>query len=92
MFKAPESGVTMAMYNLNSSIRDFARASIEHRRTWKGSVITSFVSPLLYVLAMGVLLGGYVDGDPEPARGRDVLPRLRRARAARRAGDDHRLR
>src|SRR4051794_202265 len=32
-----------------------------YRRTWKGSVVTSFVMPLLYVLAMGVLLGGYVD-------------------------------
>jgi lipooligosaccharide transport system permease protein len=32
-----------------------------YRRTWKGSAITSFVHPLLYVAAMGVLLGGYVD-------------------------------
>ena len=28
VFDAPESGVTMAMYNLDSSIRDFARASM----------------------------------------------------------------
>ncbi len=32
-----------------------------YRRTWKGSAITSFVEPLLYVAAMGVLLGGYID-------------------------------
>ncbi len=32
-----------------------------YRRTWKGSVITSFVQPLFYVAAMGLLLGGYVD-------------------------------
>jgi lipooligosaccharide transport system permease protein len=32
-----------------------------YRRTWKGSAVTSFVMPLFYVLAMGVLLGGYVD-------------------------------
>ncbi len=31
-----------------------------YKRTWKGSVVTSFVMPLLYVLAMGVLLGGFV--------------------------------
>jgi lipooligosaccharide transport system permease protein len=31
-----------------------------YRRTWKGSVVTSFVLPLFYVLAMGVLLGGFV--------------------------------
>jgi isocitrate dehydrogenase len=30
VFKAPESGVTLAMYNLDSSIRDFARASFNY--------------------------------------------------------------
>ena len=30
VFKAPESGVTMAMYNLDGSIRDFARASLNY--------------------------------------------------------------
>lgn len=29
-------------------------------RTWRSSVVGSFVMPLLYVVAMGVLLGGYV--------------------------------
>ena len=38
--------------------------AIVYRRTWKGSVISSFVTPLLYVLAMGVLLGGFIKGDP----------------------------
>ena len=32
-----------------------------YRRTWKGSAISSFVMPLFYVGAMGVLLGGFVD-------------------------------
>src|SRR5436305_1054328 len=30
VFKAPASGVTLAMYNLDSSIRDFARASMNY--------------------------------------------------------------
>ena len=30
VFKAPESGVAMAMYNLDNSIRDFARASMNY--------------------------------------------------------------
>jgi isocitrate dehydrogenase len=30
VFKAPESGVTLAMYNLDSSIRDFARAALNY--------------------------------------------------------------
>jgi lipooligosaccharide transport system permease protein len=32
-----------------------------YRRTWKGSVFTSFVVPLFYVVAMGVLLGRFID-------------------------------
>jgi lipooligosaccharide transport system permease protein len=35
-----------------------------YKRTWKSSVVTSFLSPLLYVLAMGVLLGGFVHVSP----------------------------
>jgi lipooligosaccharide transport system permease protein len=38
-------------------------------RTWKGSVITSFVSPLFYVLAMGVLLGRFVHSGPARLEG-----------------------
>ena len=40
-----------------------------YRRTWRGSVVTSFVNPLLYVLAMGVLLGGFVHADPHRLEG-----------------------
>ena len=40
-----------------------------YRRTWKGSIITSFVSPLFYVLAMGVLLGGFVHVPPSRLEG-----------------------
>jgi lipooligosaccharide transport system permease protein len=43
--------------------------AIAYRRTWKGSVISSFVTPLLYVLAMGVLLGGFIQGDPDKLEG-----------------------
>jgi lipooligosaccharide transport system permease protein len=40
-----------------------------YARTWKGTIISSFVSPLLYVLAMGVLLGGFIKGDPARLEG-----------------------
>ena len=42
--------------------------STVYKRTWRGSVITSFLTPLLYVLAMGVLhfAGGAV---PAPIPG-----------------------
>lgn len=32
-----------------------------YRRTWRGSVISSFLLPLLFLAAMGVGLGGFVD-------------------------------
>jgi lipooligosaccharide transport system permease protein len=38
-------------------------------RTWKGSVVSSFVVPLLYIVAMGVLLGGFIQGDPAKLEG-----------------------
>jgi lipooligosaccharide transport system permease protein len=40
-----------------------------YKRTWKGSIITSFASPLFYVLAMGVLLGGFVHVSPARLEG-----------------------
>ncbi len=43
--------------------------AIVFRRTWKGSAITAFVTPLFYVLAMGVLLGGFIDVDPDQLDG-----------------------
>jgi lipooligosaccharide transport system permease protein len=39
------------------------------RRTWQGSVVSSLLSPLLYILAMGVVLGGFIEGDPETLEG-----------------------
>jgi lipooligosaccharide transport system permease protein len=32
-----------------------------YRRTWKGSAVSYFLQPWLYVAAMGLLLGGYID-------------------------------
>jgi lipooligosaccharide transport system permease protein len=51
----PQTGV------FSGAARLFDYWAIAYKRTWKGSAISSFVNPLLYVLAMGVLLGGYVD-------------------------------
>lgn len=35
-----------------------------YRRTWRGSVVSGFVTPILYLLAMGVGLGTLVDANP----------------------------
>lgn len=40
-----------------------------YRRTWRGTVISSFLAPLLYVVALGVLLGGFIPGDPARLEG-----------------------
>jgi lipooligosaccharide transport system permease protein len=40
-----------------------------YRRTWKGTVISSFVTPIFYVVAMGVLLGGFIEVDPSELEG-----------------------
>jgi lipooligosaccharide transport system permease protein len=39
------------------------------KRTWRGGVVSSFLTPLLYVVAMGVLLGGFIKGDPARLEG-----------------------
>ena len=38
-------------------------------RTWKASVVSSFLVPLLYIVALGVLLGGFIKGDPSKLEG-----------------------
>ena len=43
--------------------------SVVYQRTWRATVVSSFLAPLLYVLAMGVLLGGFIDADPEVLEG-----------------------
>jgi lipooligosaccharide transport system permease protein len=43
--------------------------AVLYLRTWKGSVTQSFVVPLLYIVAMGVLLGGFIEGDPAELEG-----------------------
>jgi len=40
-----------------------------YKRTWKASIVSSFLSPVFYVLAMGVLLGGFIAGDPDQLEG-----------------------
>ena len=39
------------------------------KRTWRGGFISSFVAPIFYVLGMGVLLGGFIEGDPARLEG-----------------------
>ncbi|MBX9908536.1 MAG: NADP-dependent isocitrate dehydrogenase [Beijerinckiaceae bacterium] len=49
VFKAPEAGVAMAMYNLDESIRDFARASLNYGLIRKYPVYLSTKNTILKV-------------------------------------------
>ena len=49
------------MSTLTMALRQTDYWATVYKRTWRGSVVSSFLMPLLYVAAMGVLLGGYVD-------------------------------
>ncbi len=40
-----------------------------YKRTWRGGVVSSFATPLFYVVAMGVLLGGFIEADPDRLEG-----------------------
>ncbi|MBO0844736.1 MAG: ABC transporter permease [Nocardioides sp.] len=50
---------------VTGALRQFDYWLTVYKRTWKGSIVTSFASPLFYVLAMGVLLGNYIHVSPE---------------------------
>ena len=39
------------------------------KRTWRAGVVSSFLAPIFYVVAMGVLLGGFIEGDPDRLEG-----------------------
>jgi lipooligosaccharide transport system permease protein len=47
---------------LSRSLRYAESEVIAYRRTWRGTVITSFVNPVFFLAAMGLGLGQLVDG------------------------------
>jgi len=48
-------------------LRQFDYWVTTYRRTWRGSVVSSFLIPLLFLAAMGLGLGGYVDDSAGPS-------------------------
>jgi len=65
----PRSGSTRPRLDVRRAARMSDYWLIAYKRTWRGSAISSFVVPLLYILAMGVLLGGFIKGDPDKLEG-----------------------
>jgi lipooligosaccharide transport system permease protein len=39
----------------------FEHQLVAYRRTWRGTVLSSFLLPVLFLLAMGLTVGGYID-------------------------------
>ena len=60
--------------------RVFEHRFLSYRRTFRASIFSSFLSPVLFLAAMGIGLGAYVS-DPTRDR-RRAVPRLPGARAA----------
>lgn len=54
---------------MRSALRVVQRNALVYRRVWQGSVFTSFLQPTLFLLAMGLGVGGMVEagGDALPA-------------------------
>jgi lipooligosaccharide transport system permease protein len=44
------------------AIRVWERSMLQHRRVWRTSLLGSFLQPLLYLVGMGLGVGGLVDG------------------------------
>ncbi len=65
----PDTGSRAPTGRLDGAARMVDYWATVYRRTWRGSVISSFVTPLFYILAMGVLLGGFIEGDPAELEG-----------------------
>ena len=61
-----------------------------YRRTWRGTVFSTVLDPSLFLAAMGVGLGSFIDDVESRRRRRRAVPRLPRAGAPRRPGDEHR--
>ena len=54
-------GGTPGRSSLSRVARAYEYQLLSYRRTWRGSIFNSFFSPAMFLLAMGIGLGSYVD-------------------------------
>jgi lipooligosaccharide transport system permease protein len=57
----PAPGQSPLRTTLQLSGRQLDYWATVYRRTWKGSAVSSFLMPVLYLAAMGIGLGGFID-------------------------------
>ncbi|PKH41305.1 lipooligosaccharide transport system permease protein [Nocardioides alpinus] len=65
----PTAGPTGSLSVVEGVARQYDYWATVYKRTWRGGVVNSFATPLFYVVAMGVLLGGFIEGDPDQLEG-----------------------
>jgi lipooligosaccharide transport system permease protein len=61
------------MNSLTLAFRPFEFFLTQYRRMWRGNVVTSIVSPVVYLLALGVGLGVFVDRSADLPNGVSYL-------------------
>ena len=61
------------MSSLTLAFRPFEFFMTQYRRMWRGNVVTSVVSPVVYLLALGVGLGVFVDRSADLPNGVSYL-------------------
>jgi lipooligosaccharide transport system permease protein len=61
------------MSSLALALRPFEFFAIQYRRVWRGTAVTSVVTPIVYLLALGVGLGVFVDRSAELSGGISYL-------------------
>jgi lipooligosaccharide transport system permease protein len=66
---APPSGVPAHVDFWKSLAASYEHQLLLYRRTWRGSIFGSFLTPVMFLLAMGVGLGGFVDRSGSAAVG-----------------------
>jgi lipooligosaccharide transport system permease protein len=59
----------MTVLAIENGRRQFDYWTTVYKRTWKGSLVSSFLLPLLYLAAMGIGLGSFVDANGSGALG-----------------------
>jgi lipooligosaccharide transport system permease protein len=69
MAVATQVATTSELSFATGVIRQYDYWATVAKRTWRASVVSSLLSPIFYVVAMGVLLGGFIEGDPDQLEG-----------------------
>ncbi|NLT53438.1 MAG: ABC transporter permease [Actinomycetales bacterium] len=58
---------------LHPAVAAFEYHLITYRRTWRGTILTFFVIPAVFLVGMGWMVGGYVDGSSGNGLGASYL-------------------